>query len=588
MPDETSPDPAGEIVGSSDVVVVGGGIGGIYCARELAKRGYSVTLLEIRPYLGGRIETLDLRGFSGPTALTRRPAFKGECGPMRFELALQPRFGALCDDTGIKLADFPPPKAAPSPTLYSLADNETYQGQPLDALQLLTLGVLRMFGQETTFDADGAVVPKDEGFLKGLEDDQPKGFEELRKTTVLRQTGVPLHNLGFWNALSQVMSQGAVETIKERGSFFHLLPENPSAVEWGIFWLRIFKLPKGGKLHRIPGGVRLLTERLEAELDRCWRKQVRVLLNHEVVQLHPGRDAAVDVHAISREHDKEHECVHTARHVVLALPREPLKRLAAAFPDEIAGDLDSVVGFRLLKAFLCMRRPAWWGPKLPEAQAGAWTIPTRELHYFEDESGDNAMMMLYSDEPNAKYWTTFIENPARHDRAQIGGHRELKHELVRLLLQRQRAAAADQLQEQLGAGHNTDAAIAILLDFVERIPGLPEYVETLKDLPRLAMELLTHPDTFGADLWASVTDYAIRDWARAPDGAGCHAWAPGARSWEVRARLRAFPLRDGGAEPGIHICGEAYSDYQGFIEGALRSAADAVATITGEPVLHSA
>jgi monoamine oxidase len=587
MPDEPSPDPAGEIAGSSDVVVVGGGIGGIYCARELAKRGRTVTLLEMRSCLGGRIETLDLRGFAGPSALTRRPVFKGECGPMRFELALQPRFAALCEETGIKLDDFPPPRAAPSPTVYALEGDETHEGQPLDALQLLTLGVLRMFGQKTTIDADGAVVPADDGWLAHLADDQPEGFEELRRTAVLPETGVPLHKLGFWNALSQVMSQGAVETVKERGSFFHLLPENPSAVEWGIFWLRIFKLPKGGKLHRIPGGVRLLTERLEAELDRSWRKQIRVLLNHEVVQLQQGDDGTVEVEAISRERDNEHECVHTARHVVLALPREPLKRLVAAFPDEIARDLDSVIGFRLLKAFLCMRRPAWWGPQLPEAQTGAWTIPTRELHYFEDESRDNAMMMLYSDEPNAKYWSTLIEDPSRHDRAQIGGHRELKHELVRLLLQRQREAAADQVQEHLGTGGNRDPAIAVLQDFVQRVPGLSEYVETFKDLPRLAMELLTHPDRFGADLWASVTDYAIRDWARAPDGAGCHAWAPGARSWEVRARLRAFPLRGGGAEQALHICGEAYSDYQGFIEGALRSAADAVATITGEPVPHS-
>jgi monoamine oxidase len=29
----------------------------------------------------------------------------------------------------------------------------------------------------------------------------------------------------------------------------------------------------------------------------------------------------------------------------------------------------------------------------------------------------------------------------------------------------------------------------------------------------------------------------------------------------------------------VHVCGEAYSDYQGFIEGALRSAARAIASI---------
>jgi hypothetical protein len=490
-------------------------------------------------------------------------------------------------DTGIKLDTFPPPTAAPSPTLYALEPDEKYRGQPLDAMQLLRLGVFRMFGQETEFDTDGVVVPKDADFLTQLEDDQPEGFEKLRRTAIFRKTGVPLHTLGFWNALSKVMSQGAVETIKERGSFFHLLPENPSALEWGIFWLRIFKLPKGATLSRIPGGVRLLTERLEAELYTTWRERVRVRLNHEVVRVRPGKDWMVDVDATNRENGEEHERVYTAPHVILALPRAPLERLAAAFPAEITRDLDSVLAFRLLKAFLCMRRPAWWGPKRPDAQTGAWTFPTRELHYFEDESRDNAMMMLYSDEPNAKFWTTFIEDPVRHDRAQIGGHRGLRHELVRLLLQRQRESAADQVQEQLGTGESIDLAVGLLDDIVRRIPELAEYVDSLRDLPRRAMELLTEPETFGTDLWASITDYAIRDWAQAPDGAGCHAWAPGARSWEVRARLRAFPLEGGGPEPALHICGEAYSDYQGFIEGALRSAADAVATVAGEPIPHS-
>lgn len=30
----------------------------------------------------------------------------------------------------------------------------------------------------------------------------------------------------------------------------------------------------------------------------------------------------------------------------------------------------------------------------------------------------------------------------------------------------------------------------------------------------------------------------------------------------------------------LHVCGEAYSDYQGFVEGALRSAAE---VLTGPP-----
>jgi hypothetical protein len=80
-----------------------------------------------------------------------------------------------------------------------------------------------------------------------------------------------------------------------------------------------------------------------------------------------------------------------------------------------------------------------------------------------------------------------------------------------------------------------------------------------------------------------VLSFGIRDWSRWPVGGGCHAWAAGARSGEIMERLKAFGLvgRPSQRElKNVHICGEAVSDYQGFIEGALRSSWMAVETIT--------
>jgi monoamine oxidase len=68
-----------------------------------------------------------------------------------------------------------------------------------------------------------------------------------------------------------------------------------------------------------------------------------------------------------------------------------------------------------------------------------------------------------------------------------------------------------------------------------------------------------------------IIAYGIRDWGREPYGAACHLWKPGVQSWKVMDTLRAFPLIEGAA-PNIHICGEAFSDYQGFMEGAVRKA----------------
>jgi len=113
-------------------------------------------------------------------------------------------------------------------------------------------------------------------------------------------------------------------------------------------------------------------------------------------------------------------------------------------------------------------------------------------------------------------------------------------------------------------------------------PSDPIYPELARRSPALVgypAEVLFTPQEIHVWQQQAIHDYAIRDWSRAPYGAGCHAWAPGAKSWEVRADLSAFGFSGQEDVKNLHICGEAYSDYQGFIEGALRSAADAAQTI---------
>ena len=83
---------------SHDIVIAGGGIAGLYCARQLADAGHRILILETSSdRWGGRIETEDLDGFIA------------EMGPMRFEPTLQPRFARLCAELGVELVDFAGP-----------------------------------------------------------------------------------------------------------------------------------------------------------------------------------------------------------------------------------------------------------------------------------------------------------------------------------------------------------------------------------------------------------------------------------------------------------------------------------------------
>jgi hypothetical protein len=144
----------------ADIGIVGGGIAGLYCAWKLIsdkKQTHSVTLYECLNRLGGRIETQDLGGF------------KAECGPMRFELELEPLFKQLAHDLKIRFGKFSPPQsgsaafpkynlgaAEVSPKHKQLVEEFLGVGSHSDivsgmfshhtsALDLLRLGIYRMF-----------------------------------------------------------------------------------------------------------------------------------------------------------------------------------------------------------------------------------------------------------------------------------------------------------------------------------------------------------------------------------------------------------------------------------------------------------
>jgi len=82
-----------------------------------------------------------------------------------------------------------------------------------------------------------------------------------------------------------------------------------------------------------------------------------------------------------------------------------------------------------------------------------------------------------------------------------------------------------------------------------------------------------------------VLSYGIRHWGIEPYGAACHLWKPGIKSWQVQEKVTGFSLERHGAE-NLHICGEAFSDYQGFIEGALRSARAALEKMNGDKLAY--
>ncbi len=637
--------------GSAGIVVVGAGIAGLYASLELAARGHDVTLLEALDRAGGRIQSSRFLG-----------RFTAEWGPMRFELGLQPRFHKLCRDYGITLDPYP---SYGSPALnvhYELRDDERRAEEQDGPLGLMKLGLSRIFGRgddyrqwlHTLFRDErrpGDEAPAGDGYTARMAemealldrvDDVERAEREvldvLRRVRLEGKDANPLlSQVGLWNALNEVLSAAAVSKIRDYGRFYHLVHENPSALEWGIFWLRGLS-DRGGMMWQVdpeahPMGVSTLVDRLVERLATgggsggAGRGRVYLELGQEVRGIRHGphpTSVALDV----RDRRAGRDYVLEAGHLILALPQMPLKRLAGLFPDQIRDDLNSVLTLDLLKAFLVAEDP-WWG-RIDQAapatvgdevggaaQRHAGLVPARELHFKRPKTVDGrevGMAMLYTDRPAISFWAPFLAHVHEQSApfAWEGGSEAesaasgpdvagLKRALVRVLLDQADQPTSLRVNEKAmvvmeqirdwypdcpvpaGAGAQQPLSTAIARaaeDWRDRLNVVlrevlgtendakdDDWVQRIQDEQNRAV---------GADrvtaLEDSVLAFGIRDWSRPPFGGAAHAWRPGYDAIEVARRLQAFGLVGREDIANIHVCGEAYSDFQGFIEGALRSA----------------
>lgn len=294
---------------------------------------------------------------------------------MRFELDIQRRFRRLLTQYGISHRSFRPPTPATPPVQYPLEPGYLSSPNqiPLSSLELLKLGVCRLFPEcleptivekhdnEGVLRAKVQLEPAAQKWLENLRDDDGT-FDDLRKTAMMPGTTLPLRDFGFWNALYTTLSPMAVATILHFGTFYHLMPENPNAVEWAIFWLRLFQ-PGGEELSTIPTGVGRVTRELENTVVDAG---VKLRAHHKVIALRPASTSG----QISLEIENRQSV--TVDDVILALPKEPLALLAGEFGLDVREGIDSVIAFPLLKVFCVTKTPKWWSsPRKPQRARGS-------------------------------------------------------------------------------------------------------------------------------------------------------------------------------------------------------------------------
>jgi len=354
--------------------------------------------------------------------------------------------------------------------------------------------------------------------------------EPLRKAVQSASfEGKPLYAQGFWNILARTMSSEAFSYAQEAGGY------DCTQLNWNAAETVVLNadFSPTAQFSRVAEGYEDVPRQLA---DRFLDQGGELHLGTQVRSID-----AVKLADGSKGVALELENVHTgrrktvrARVAILAMPRRSLELLDESGP--VLGNpgfrslLQTVTPIPLFKAFVAYHEP-WWESIGISAGRSTTDLPLRQVYYWSSTpKQSSALMATYDDTLNVGFWQGLAG-----DERQYG--LELDH-LPKRARDRIRATKVD----DRWMAHRAPKALA------EEVHRQLVEMHGVHNAPRP---------------YAAV----YHDWIGDPFGGGVNFWNIGVRSWRVIPKMAhpvpAFP---------VHVCGEAYSDSQGWVEGALRSA----------------
>lgn len=359
--------------------------------------------------------------------------------------------------------------------------------------------------------------------------------------------GVALYKHGFWNLIATQLSHeayrlavttvgydclgfntNAVDAICEYFDFtpgvkYYLLDEGYDAVIWTM-----------QQAFEAAGGT-VVTEKWLESFDR-----VTLADRSKGVSLQFRNDRKT----------------HTARAVVLAMPRRSIELLAQKGPvlDPVAAPhvqtlLESVTPIPLYKMFIAYDQP-WWKKEGVSQGRSLTDIPIRQCYYWGEEgkqsngagSNTNAIIMVYNDAQSSSFWGGLRSRP-------LGPYDVVEND----------AAPKFKRKRMPSAGKTGKSGWHKRLEENWKHCEAPKAM--VKEMHRelqIMHEINDAPEPLEA---------AYMDWGDDPYGGAVHFWNSGYRSTEVLEKM-IQPV------PGFpcFICGEAFSTNQTWVEGALQTA----------------
>ncbi len=534
------------------VAIVGAGISGLYTAWRLTDRSIDTGGNKL---LGGDVQVFDMNekiaGRLESVRLPEMPNVQGELGGMRY-LTSQKIVTTLIEDVfanQMQAVDFP--MGNPADLLMYLRKDRCKQnawteaqaaGQKLQTRyyldqddigfssdQLFNKVIYDVLVADPWFVANfGNLVQKvDEynyNFYLTLED-----WDKVKPYLTYKFAGSPyndrlVNDLGFWNLLKDQVSQEGYTFLANAGGYYS------NTINWNAaeaFPYMIGDFSAGATYKTIAQGFdstayAMANAYMSNEGATIWTQNKLLTFNkdHAVAGY---KYELVFLNLLSNTQWRVY-----ANSIVLGMPRHSLELLDQDnfFFDvnqntELNENIRSVIKEPAFKILMGFETP-WWRALGIDSGHSITDLPMRQCYYFGTDPSNQHSMLLgsYGDMETETFWKALSDDKVLFTPRLSRNFSASETEIKALNDVQASAMMVGEVMNQLQELHGIE------------IP--PPYVTWFKD------------------------------WTDDPFGAGYHAWKAGYKVDKVMPYMRKpMPNEE------IHIVGEAYSDQQGWVEGAF-------------------
>ncbi|QHT65333.1 hypothetical protein GXP67_00910 [Rhodocytophaga rosea] len=359
--------------------------------------------------------------------------------------------------------------------------------------------------------------------------------------------GEKLSNMGFWNLIKDQIGNEGYNYLSDASAYYS------NTINWNAAEAMPYIIGDfvgDVKYNTIEGGF----DRIAEELAKAFIVEGgEIFIESQLINFRHNKDDKYPYRYILEIRNTTDNIEHFVycNDIILAMPRRSLELINqdnCLFENgenvELLHNLRSVLGepsFKLLMAFTAEpNQKPWWYNELGITHGRSITdLPIRQCYYFGSDPYTHASLMLasYNDMRTVDFWKPLeISDPSKANyKSSVNSESGLERFTPKStsFVSKKDLEIASKKYKQA-----PERMVAHTLDQLREMHGL---------------KFIEEPFT---------TMY--ENWNDDPYGGGYHAWKARYDVGKVMKYMRR-PKQD----ENIYICGEAYSDQQGWIEGAL-------------------